>query len=156
MSIVTLIIGALALILAWTSLRKQSELKERIAQVNSRIYQLRQANLEREEELQQEITALRFEVMKLSGNMNITPDMTIDQIAMMHPLATQVLAGFHIGGCSSCSVDGEQTLEDAVLGNGRELEPILVALNNLVGEKKPAESDMTIDDLKFPNVELTF
>jgi hypothetical protein len=93
--------------------------------------------------------------MDLKGELKITPEMTIDEINGMHSQAAQVLAGFHIGGCSSCSVDGYQVLGEAVMANGRELEPILVALNNLVAESDE-NGQVPEERLKMANVQLTF
>jgi hypothetical protein len=73
----------------------------------------------------------------------------------MHPQAAQVLAGFHLGGCSSCAVDDRQTLAEAAGVNGRELEPILVALNTLVAEGKNNNEGMVAPErLKLPNIQL--
>jgi len=72
----------------------------------------------------------------------------------IHPQAQQVLAGFHLGGCSSCSVDERQSLSEAAAVNGRELEPILAALNTLVAQNgNDAEAT---EPIKTPNVQLHF
>jgi hypothetical protein len=75
----------------------------------------------------------------------------------MHPQAQQVLAGFHLGGCSSCFVDDNQSLSEAAAVNGRELEPILMALNTLIAENGAngaANSAVSPEQLKTPNIEL--
>lgn len=152
MEYIALIIGLVGFLVAWYAKRQQSELSERIAQVNSRVYQLRQTTQEGQEDLKQEVLKLRFELLKQKGQLYITEDMTLDEVALTHPQAMQVLAGFHIGGCMSCSVNGSQPLGQAISMNGRELGPILVALNNLVQENETVPEET----LKMPNVALTF
>lgn len=73
---------------------------------------------------------------------------------MVHPLAGQVLASFHIGGCSSCAVDGSTRLDLAVASSGQTVEPIIVALNNLITESQ--NGTLSEEILKTPNVQLTF
>ena len=149
-----LAIGLAGLLLAWRGARKNKELKERIAQTNSRIYTLRREMQESQDNAERERMILKFEIMKLQGDLKITPDMNIGQILALHPQAHQVLAGFHIGGCSSCMVDDKQSLAEAVAVNGRELEPILAALNNLVIENGSGNGTVTPDQLKTPNIQL--
>ena len=153
---IALVIGLAGLLMAWRGARKNKELKERIAQANSRIYAVRREMQENQEHAERERMALKFEIMKLQGDLKITPDMKIGQILAVHPQAHQVLAGFHIGGCSSCMVDDKQSLGEAAAVNGRELEPILVALNGLVTENGTENGTVTPDRLKTPNIQLHF
>ena len=92
------------------------------------------------------------EILKLQRKLQITPDMPIGKIMAVHPQAQQVLAGFHLGGCSSCLVDDAQTLAEAAAVNGRALEPILVALNTLVADN--GNGTILPKQLKTPNIEL--
>ena len=154
-----LVLAAVALFMAWQSGRKQGELRERIAQVNSRVYNLRREVYDSQEELKQEITSLKFQLMQVEGKLEITGNMTVDEVGLIHPQANQVLAGFHIGGCSSCAVDGSQRLDLAVAQSGQQLEPVLVALNTLVqyaNGKNGHETNGKVPDelLQTPNVEL--
>ena len=151
---IALILGAVSLLMAWSANRKNKDLKERIAQVNSRVYHLRREIHETQEVAAQERAALRFEILKLQGDLKVTPEMQIGEITAIHPQAQQVLAGFHLGGCSSCVVDDQQTLAEAAAVNGREVEPILVALNTLVAEGASGNGMVSPDQLKAPNVEL--
>lgn len=58
-------------------------------------------------------------------------DMTIGQALAMHPLAGQVFASFHLGGCAHCSISEEETIENVAMGYGIPLTMILDALNSL-------------------------
>lgn len=149
---VALILSIIALVGAWQLGRKNNDLKERLAQANSRVYSLRRDIDEKLQQAEQERLTLKFEILKLKGDLQVTPDMKIGEVLAAHPAAGQVLAGFHIGGCSSCVVDNNQSLGEAVAMNGRELEPILVALNTLTAENGHVSSEQ----LKTPNVQLLF
>ncbi len=152
----TYIILALALVgilMAWQSNRKHKALNERISQLNGRIYQTRREMLEAQEKTKRELNKLKFDILKAQGNLKVTADMTIDEIMMIHPMAEQVLAGFHIGGCSSCAVDGAQRLDLALAPSGQPIEPILVALHALVTENQA--SPLAEKMLKTSNVQLT-
>ena len=149
-------LAVIGLFLAWRANRKNNDLKERIAQVNSRVYNLRRELQESQEGARQELVALKFEILKLQGNLAVTSDMQIGEIMAVHPQAHQVLAGFHIGGCASCAVDDRQTLGEAVAVNGRELEPVLAALNTLVAEDQNGDGSLGAERLRTPNVQLQF
>jgi hypothetical protein len=95
---------------------------------------------------------LRFESMRQAGNLRVTGDMTVDEITTLHPQAATILAGFHIGGCASCAVDGATRLDQAVVASGGSLEPVLVALNDLVTES--ADGTAPEERLRTPNVQL--
>ncbi len=156
MEYVAIGIGLIGLLLAWIVKRKNSDLKEKIAQVNSRVYNLRREMLEAQEKSDQELMRLKFELLKLQGDLAVTPDMKIGEVIAIHPQAQHVLAGFHIGGCASCVVDEQQSLGEAVAGNGRELEPVLAALNTLIVDSSHSSGAVSPERLKTPNVQLQF
>lgn len=153
---IALAIALISLVLAWRAKRTNSALKERVSQINSRVYHLRRELQDVQEEAEQSLAALKFEMLKLQGNLTVTPDMKIGEITAMHPQAQQLLAGFHLGGCSSCAVDDRQTLGEAVAVNGRELEPILAALNTLLAESQHGHRPISPERLRTPNIELQF
>jgi hypothetical protein len=154
MEYLALALGVVGILMAWNANRKNKALNERIAQTNSRIYTLRREIVEKQEQAGHELMTLKFELLKLKGDLKITPQTRIGELALMHPQAMQVLAGFHLGGCSSCGIDERQSLAEAAAVNGRELEPILVALNGLVGESSNGNGLIPPDRLKVPNIQL--
>jgi hypothetical protein len=151
---VTLGIALVAVFMAWQANRKNKYLTERIGQLNSRIFKTRQELLEAQEGTRHDLTALRIELLKSQGTFKVTGDMPVEEVLMIHPLADQVLGSFHIGGCSSCAVDGSQRLDLAVASSGQPLEPVLVALNRLLTDEQ--NGTPSAERLKTPNVELTF
>jgi hypothetical protein len=151
---IALVFGLIGLFLAWRAGRKNNELKERLAQLNSRVYNLRRELQEAQEKTEQEVMTLKFQLLKVQGELKVTPEMKMNEIVAIHPQAQQVLAGFHLGGCSSCSFEPHQSLGEVVAVNGRELEPILVALNTLVGETGNGHGPVSLNPLKTPNIQL--
>lgn len=149
-----LAVGLIAILMAWSANRKNKESRERIAQVNSRIFDLRREMQETQEKAEYEMLRLKFELLKLQGNLQVTGEMKIGEVLALHPQVEQVLAGFHIGGCSGCMVDDKQSLSEAANLYERQLEPILVALNNLVVESTNGEASP--EQLRTPNVQLQF
>lgn len=149
---VALVIGLVALFLAWRCSRSVKDLKERNARLSSQLYDMRLEMHSADEEQWQVLTRLRFESMRQAGNLRVTGDMTIDEIITLHPQSAAILAGFHIGGCASCAVDGATRLEEAVVASGGSLEPVLVALTDLVAES--AHGTVSEERLRTPNVQL--
>ena len=154
MEYIALGLGLIGILMAWNANRKNKELRERIAQTNSRIYHLRREVQESQEKAEQEQMTLKFEILKLQGDLKVTPETKVGEVMAMHPQAQQVLAGFHLGGCSSCFVDDKQSLGEAAAVNGRELEPILMALNTLVAEGGNGNGAVSPEQLKAPNIQL--
>jgi hypothetical protein len=111
---------------------------------------------ESQEKFEHDLVALKFQVLKAQGDLKVTPEMKMSEILAIHPQAEQVLAGFHLGGCSSCSFDPRQSLGEVTAVNGREVEPILVALNSLVNETSNGNGLVSPERLKTPNVQLNF
>jgi hypothetical protein len=149
---VALVVGAVALFLAWRCSRSVRYLKERNARLNSQLHELRLEMHSADEEQWQALTQARFELMRQAGNLRVTGDMTVNEITTLHPQAATILAGFHIGGCASCAVDGATRLDQAVVASGGSLEPVLVALNDLVTES--ADGMVPEESLRMPNVQL--
>jgi hypothetical protein len=151
---IALAVGIIGIFMAWRTGRKNSEMQEKIAQVNSRVYKLRQEMQETQEKAEQELMTLRFQLLKAQGELKVTPEMKMSEIVAIHPQAEQVLAGFHLGGCSSCSFDLHQSLGEVTTVNGRDIQPILVALNGLVAES--SNGLISPEKLKTPNIQLHF
>ena len=150
---IALLISVIGLGMAWMCHKKNAALRDKLSETNSRIYNLRRENIDVQENVEKEIMALKFEILKLQGDLKVNPEMKIGEIMTIHPQAQQVLAGFHLGGCSSCSVDDRQSLAEAAAVNGRALEPILAALNTLVAGENGQQA---AEPVKVPNIQLHF
>lgn len=63
--------------------------------------------------------------------MQITSEMTIIQAVNSHPRAKEVFARFNLGGCSSCSVAGYETIQQVCDGYSIPIDDLLNTLNSL-------------------------
>jgi len=61
-------------------------------------------------------------------NMNITKDMTIREVLMANPDAAEILISFGMG-CIGCPASQAETLEEASMVHGMDLNELLDALN---------------------------
>lgn len=152
MTYITLGVALVALFIAWRTQRKNLELKERIGQVNSRTYTVRRELDEAVRTLNSEIATLKYDLLSVQGQTHVTGDMTIEAITRLNPKTTELLAAFHIGGCSSCTVDDSTPLGIAAAQNNQPLKPMLVALNNFLAEEQQHAEEAIL----FPNVTLEF
>ena len=59
-------------------------------------------------------------------------DMSVGEAMKLHPQAVAVMAGFHLGGCSSCSISDNHILGDAARDYGINIDHLLTALNGLL------------------------
>ncbi len=93
-------------------------------------------------EVRQEVAALQSEIRQLkvdwhrerNGGAVFVPTMTVGEALSLHPEAAEVLAAFHIGGCASCAVSPEVTLEAAAAQSHADLSLLLRSLNALLAE----------------------
>jgi hypothetical protein len=81
--------------------------------------------------------------------------MTVREAQLVHPQVQQVLAGFHLGGCSSCAVDPDDTLAEICAGQGQDLNLLIQNLNLLL-DGGNGHNGAALQPVKIPNVELNF
>lgn len=103
------------------------------------------------EQLAEETAQLRVQLRQHQGMAAFAPDMTVREALLVHPQVEQVLAGFHLGGCSHCAVEPEDTLAHAAGQHGVNLQALLANLNLLTaGQANQAAPQL----VKLPNVVL--
>ena len=131
MDILIIVISVVALIVAFLAKIKTGDLDERLLDISSTSYRTID-KLEGEiEELQKTVKSLQFQQIKEKGGSVFTKDMMISKAVIMHPEAQTVFASFHLGGCSSCAVSDEESIEEGAKAHGVELSKLLEALNKL-------------------------
>jgi hybrid cluster-associated redox disulfide protein len=123
--------GLAALFTAWRNGQAAKALQERLDSVNNRYFTLVNQVRESEEATQRELMDLRVEMKRQAGLLKFEPQMTIAETYAMHPRAAEVLAGFHLGGCSSCAVSSDETLAGAARQHNLNLDMMLGALRQL-------------------------
>src|SRR5512143_2077770 len=99
-----IIIGLAGLAAAWLAIRRARRLEVQLDALYDRYFVLSNRVGEMDEETQARLADLRVELRRQAGRLKFEPRMTIQQAYDMHPRAADVLAGFHLGGCSSCAV----------------------------------------------------
>jgi len=121
---VGLVLGALALHRA-----KKSEADARAARRDA---DLVEGELERTRgELTARLGRVALDAKRANGSLAIRESTTIRETHRINPDAKRILAAFHIGGCSSCTVSDDETLLHAALGSGADVEALLASLNGL-------------------------
>ncbi len=128
------IISGVSFILAAYSLIRIQSLKREVEHVHDEADALRRHVGYSLDQLKTDIVAgLKAEMIrKQSGIPYFHKDMTIGEALRLHPLAQTVMAGFHLGGCSSCDIKEDHILGVAAKDYGIDLDKLLEALNGLL------------------------
>jgi hybrid cluster-associated redox disulfide protein len=61
-----------------------------------------------------------------------TGEMTVGQAMQLHPEAGLVFSSYHLGGCSHCSINELETIEQVCGGYGVPVDQLVDSLNNLL------------------------
>ena len=61
--------------------------------------------------------------------------MTVGEAIAIHPEAGLVFSSYHLGGCSHCSINEVETIEQVCMGYGVEVDTLIDSLNNLFAEE---------------------
>jgi hybrid cluster-associated redox disulfide protein len=70
-------------------------------------------------------------IQRQSGGLVIDRSVKIAEAIAIEPRMRDVLAQFHLGGCSSCGINEEDTIEQAAMRHGVDLERLMAALTAL-------------------------
>jgi hybrid cluster-associated redox disulfide protein len=128
-------LGALGL--GALTLFRQRFLRDALRDAQRRLY-LTQARLnELETTVQREIQALRGLMRQQSGGPLFESTMKIADAIAIDPRIRDVLAQFHLGGCTSCAIDEDHTIAQAAMSYGVDLDRLMAALTALSDGQKP-------------------
>ncbi len=157
MEIAALIVAVLALLGAFLATRRASGLQERLERTTSQLTELRNTTHATVEELQNKLNDLRLEVRRQSGQPIFDPRMTISEAMSVHPKVTDVLASFHLGGCSHCAVSDVDTIEGACQTYGIDQGALMRALNNLISGGSGGSTGLaaTVQGARIPNAKVS-
>ena len=150
MDTVALIVAIAALVVAYLALRRSSALAGQLSRAQSSLFNLRGELNEAREELEGSLTDLRVETKRRAGELKFEPSMTISDAMAVHPRVVDVLASFHLGGCSHCAISDVDTLEGACQSYGVDQAGLMKALDALVapenGDAVPAQqTNVTVE-----------
>jgi hybrid cluster-associated redox disulfide protein len=140
-NVLVVLIGCGALGLAALAYLRGRSLRESLQDTQRRLY-LAQARLnELESTVVKELQTLRVAIRRQSGASLLEPTMKIADVIAVEPRAREVLAQFHLGGCSSCAINEDETIEQAATNYGINIEHLMAALESLGnGEPSPSSS----------------
>lgn len=137
---VAIVLSVVALAWCWWNGRRHADAVRRLEGLRTAQHGYIQSLREEIAGLQEEIRALRLaSVRERQGGRAFTAETRVGDLAALHPMAVDVLAAFHIGGCASCAVSPDLTLAEAAQQTGQPLEPILAALNALADGVAPED-----------------
>jgi hybrid cluster-associated redox disulfide protein len=154
MTIAALIIAVVAVLVAYLAVRRAGALDQRLSRLESNLYSLKSDIMEQREKIDEQLLEMRLEMKRQTGSLKFDPEMTIAEAMEIHPRVNEVLASFHLGGCSHCAVSDVDTIEGACQTYGVDQKALMGALNQLIlpgsgGSTGPAAA-------KSPNVKVTF
>jgi hybrid cluster-associated redox disulfide protein len=136
--------------------RRLDRYNKALFDANDEIRQLREG-------LEEETAKLRVALREQQGAPAFTPEMTVREALMVHPQAEQVLASFHLGGCSHCAVEPNDRLVDACQEHGVDLQVLVGNLNLLTSTQTSTQRSQQDGSgngapqlVKLPNVALEF
>lgn len=153
---IALILGGGALFLVWKLGLDLATANRRLDRYNRSLYEAGDQIRKLEEKLAETTAVLRVEMMHQGSPITVRPEMTVGQVTALHPQAGQILAGLHIGGCSSCAANPDETLAQICADNGLDLSQVLGNLNSLfqVGMAPSNGGSRVPQPVKVPNIEL--
>jgi hypothetical protein len=134
------LIAIVGLVSLW-AFRRTGALEKEIAFVRRRSQSELDDMTEEIVKLQSELRRVRA-IVRTGGALRFTPDLKIEELDDLHPDALAVLATFHIGGCQSCAVEGDDTLGAAIREKGANEAQVLAALNALVEPDSGVRDDL--------------
>ena len=132
MTIAALLIAVFSLVVAYLAFRRTGALESRLSDANSRLAELRSELGKDQEGLKEELVELRLLMRQRAGEPSFSPSMTIAEAMDVHPKVSEVLASFHLAGCSHCAVSDVDTIEGACQTYGIDQKALMVALNQLI------------------------
>ncbi len=155
LSWLALIIGVGAVGYSWLLQQEITRATRRLDRYNRALFDANDEIRKLREEFADTVAQLRVEVLQPgAGPLAYTPQMTVREALLVHPQTEQILAGFHLGGCSSCAVEPDETLAQICRDQGRDLTELLQNLNLLL-LPQGGNPDRQVRTIKIPNVEFS-
>jgi len=130
--IIALVVAVVALAIAYLAVRRAAALDQRLSRASDDLFSLRSELDETREKLSAQLADLRWAQRRQAGELKFEPTMTITDALQMHPRVAEVLASFHLGGCSQCAVSDVDTIEGACQTYGIDQGALMRALTGLI------------------------
>lgn len=153
LAVTAFVAAFVALGLCWKLQRELDTARRRLDRYNKALFDAGDRILALEDRLTATAAELRVQHLRHAGTEAFLPDMTVREVTLLHPQAPQVLAAFHLGGCSSCAVDEDDTLAKICAENGIDANLLLRNLNQLLTAGVNGQAHTPV---KVPNVAVEF
>jgi hybrid cluster-associated redox disulfide protein len=138
MTVLIVLTVCVALGISTITFFRQRFMRDMLRDAQRRLY-LAQARLnELESTVQKELQAVRSLMRRQSGGPLFEPSMKIAEAIAIDPRVRDILAQFHLGGCSSCAINEEHTIEQAAMSYGVDLDRLMAALTASSNGQEPA------------------
>jgi hybrid cluster-associated redox disulfide protein len=153
---VALAIAAVALGFVWKLNSELATATRRLDRYNKALFDANDELRQLREGVEADVAQMRVQLRQQQGAA-FTPEMTMREVMLMHPQAEQVLASFHLGGCSHCAVEPGDRLADACQEHGVDVQTLVGNLNLLTQGRQLVGDGIGAPPLvKIPNVALEF
>jgi hybrid cluster-associated redox disulfide protein len=127
-TVLIVMIACAALGIAAVTLFRQRFVRDALRDAQRRLYLVQARLNELESTVQKERQAVRSLMRRQSGGPLFEPSMKIADAIAIDPRVRDVLAQFHLGGCSSCAINEEHTIEQAATSYGVDIERLMAAV----------------------------
>jgi len=151
-----LAVSAAALFFARRLQQENEKLRGRLDRYNKTLFAAENDLRNLREEIADNSARFQAELMQRTGTARFTPEMTARTATLLHPQVDQILAGFHLGGCSDCAVEPDETLAQICAERGIALDTLLGNLNMLVVDSAAPHNGQVYAPklVKLPNMTL--
>jgi hybrid cluster-associated redox disulfide protein len=148
-----LLVALIAAGMVWKLTGELATATRRLDRYNKALFDAADEVRQVRESTQIEIAKLTAALRRQTGEPVFTPHMTVRAALATHPQAEQVMAAFHLGGCSHCAVEPDDTLAHACAQHGVDAAALVANLNVLMGGHTNGRA-ATPALVKLPNVQL--
>ena len=131
LTIVALLIGLAGLVCAWLVRQDLDKATRRLDRYNRALYDASDQIRKLEERQAATVAELRAEIARSSGKASFRPSMSVRESYALHPQAQEILAAYHMGGCSSCAVELDDTIAQVCANAGVDVGQVIGDLNTL-------------------------
>lgn len=154
LTVIALLIGLVALVYAWLVRQDLDKATRRLDRYNRALYDASDQIRKLEEKHTQSLADLRAELARSSGNARFHSGMSVRESYALHPQAQEILAAYHMGGCNSCAIELDETLEEICIRAGAATGQVLADLNALLAARPSAAAANGVQRIKLPNLSL--
>lgn len=160
LAILALLVALIALAYAWKLQKELGGATRRLDRYNRALFDANDEIRGLRADMERTAAELRVAIMQATDSLRFTPETTVREAELMHPQAAQVLAGFHVGGCTTCAADPGVTLAQICAERSLPVDSLLANLNMLVaagdasGRNGNAAGAPVL--VRIPNVALEF